>query len=86
MRKWERLEQSVLIMGKSTFASLFEVFVYQMELNVSILPTYSPHQNGVSERRWRTTVGMARCMQKTPKLGNEFWVRALHTAFYILNP
>ena len=38
----------------------------------------------MSERRWRTTVEMACCMLKTPKLGNEFWVRALHTAFYIL--
>ena len=37
----------------------------------------------MSERRWRTTVEMARCMPKRAKLGNEFWVRALHTAFYI---
>ena len=39
----------------------------------------------MSERRWRTTVEIARCMLKTGKLGNEFWVRALHTAFYISN-
>ena len=42
---------------------------------------YSPHQNGVSEQRWRTTVEITRCMLKTAKLGNEFWIRALHTAF-----
>ena len=31
LRKWERSMQSVLIKGKSTFPSFFEVFVYQTE-------------------------------------------------------
>ena len=39
----------------------------------------------MSEPRWRTAVEMARCMLKTAKLGNAFWVRALHTAMYISN-
>ena len=46
---------------------------------------YSPHQNDVSERCWPTTVEIARCILKTAKLGNENWVRALQTAFYISN-
>ena len=37
VRKWERPEESVLIIGKSTFPSLFEVFVKQTESNMSIL-------------------------------------------------
>ena len=39
----------------------------------------------MSERRWLTTVKMSRCMLKTVNIGVEFWVRALHTAFYISN-
>ena len=46
---------------------------------------FSPHQHCVCESRWRTTVEMDHCMIKTAKLSNEFWVRALHTAFYNSN-
>ena len=78
VRKCERPEQSVLIMGKSTCLSL----CISNRIKREHTAPYSPHQNGGSERRWRTTVEMARCMLKTAKPGSEFWVRALHTAFY----
>lgn len=46
---------------------------------------YSPHQNGVAERYWRTVFGMARSMLRRAKLPNKFWVRAVETAVYIRN-
>ena len=71
--------------GKEYISKSFRSFCISNRIKREHTAPYSPHQNGVSERRWRTTVEMARCMLKTAKLGNEFWVRALHTAFYISN-
>ena len=71
--------------GKEYISKSFRSFCISNRIKREHTAPYSPHQNGVSERRWRTTVEMARCMLKTAKLGNEFRVRALHTAFYISN-
>ena len=71
--------------GKEYISMSFRSFCISNRIKREHTAPYSPHQNGVSERRWRTTVEMARCMLKTAKLGTEFWVRALHTAFYISN-
>ena len=46
---------------------------------------YSPHQNGVAERRWRTAMEMTRCLLRSSGLPKELWVRALDVAFYITN-
>ena len=71
--------------GKEYISKSFRSFCISNRIKREHTALYSPHQNDVSERRWRTTVEMARCMLKTAKLGNEFWVLALHTAFYISN-
>ena len=71
--------------GKEYISKSFRSFCISNRIKREHTATYSPHQYGVSERRWRKTVEMARCMLKTAKLGNDFWVRALHTAFYISN-
>ena len=47
--------------------------------------SYSPHQNGVAERRWQTFEDMARCFLKQTNLSNSFWVRAMDVAFYLTN-
>ena len=46
---------------------------------------YSPHQNGVVERRWQTVGNMAQCLLKQANLPNSFWVRAVDVAFYLTN-
>lgn len=46
---------------------------------------YTPQQNGVSERRNRTIVEMARTMMNEKGLSKYFWAEAVHTALYILN-
>jgi hypothetical protein len=41
--------------------------------------SYYLQQNGVAGRKNRTRVEMDRSMLKTKFLGNEFWVKAVHT-------
>ena len=71
--------------GKEYISKSFRSFSISNRIKHEHTVQYSPHQNGVSERRCRTTVEMVCCMLKTSRLGNEFWVRALHNAFYISN-
>ena len=83
MGKWERPKKYEI--GKEYISKSFRSFCITHRIKRKHTALCSPHQNGVSERRWRTTVEIARCMLRTAKLGNEFCVRALHTAFYISN-
>jgi len=54
-------------------------------LQRSLTNSYTPEQNGVAERAWRTLTGMTRAMLKTAGLGNEWWGRAIVTAAYLKN-
>lgn len=63
----------------------FDDFCDQKGIKHEYTTPYSPHQNGVAERRWRTTVEMARSMLKSANLAKSFWVRALDVAFYLTN-
>ena len=67
--------------GKEYISKSFQSFCISNRIKREHTAPYSPHQNGVSERRWRTLVEMARCMLKAAKLRTEFWVPALETAF-----
>ena len=46
---------------------------------------YTPEQNGIAERSWRTVVEMARTMRLYAALPLDMWGEALNTAVYILN-
>ena len=46
---------------------------------------YSPHQNGVAERGWRTLFDMARCMLLESELPKLLWPYAIMTAAYVRN-
>ena len=46
---------------------------------------YSPHQNGVAERGWRTLFEMGRCFLLESGLPKRLWPYAIHTAAYIRN-
>ena len=46
---------------------------------------YSPHQNGVAERAWRTLFEMARCMLFEGKLPKPMWPYAVMAAAYVRN-
>lgn len=45
----------------------------------------APQQNGVSERKNRKTMEMARCFLFVKKLPKKFWVEAINTAINLLN-
>ena len=66
-------------------SGIFRQFCLAKSIDHQFTSPYSPHQNGVAERRWRTCVEMAKCLMKTAGMTNEFWVRALDVAFYISN-
>ncbi len=46
---------------------------------------YSPHQNGVAERSWRTLFSMARCMLINSKLPKSLWTYAVMASAFIRN-
>ncbi|KAJ9566124.1 hypothetical protein OSB04_002090 [Centaurea solstitialis] len=50
-----------------------------------LTPLYTPHMNGVSERRNRTLLYMVRSMMCRSSLPVSFWGHALETAAHILN-
>nr|KYP36208.1 Copia protein [Cajanus cajan] len=47
--------------------------------------SYTPEQNGVSERKNRTIKKMARCLIAEKKLPKCFWAEIVYTAVYLLN-
>ena len=46
---------------------------------------YTPEKNGVAERKNRTIMEMACSMLTAKHFSNEYWVKAVATAVYILN-
>ena len=46
---------------------------------------YTPQQNGITERKNRTIMEMARSMLVAKHLSNEYWGEAITTAIYIMN-
>ncbi|PNX58084.1 retrovirus-related Pol polyprotein from transposon TNT 1-94 [Trifolium pratense] len=50
-----------------------------------VVPSYTPQQNGVVERKNRTIMNMVRSMLKGKHLPKELWGEAVSTATYILN-
>ena len=46
---------------------------------------YSPHQNGVAERSWRTLFEMARCLILKSELPKSLWTYAVMISAYIRN-
>ena len=63
----------------------FDEFCFAQGIKREMTAPYSPHQNGVAERRWQTVGNMARCLLKQANLPNSFWVRAVDVAFYLTN-
>ena len=71
--------------GKEYTSREFERFCEDEGIERQLTVAYSPQQNGVSERKNRTIMEMARSMLKEKGLPNTFWAEAVYTAVYILN-
>ena len=63
----------------------FGEFCFAQGIEQKMTAPFSPHQNGVAERRWQTVGSMARCLLKQGNLPNSFWVRAVDVAFDLKN-
>ena len=63
----------------------FDEFCFAQGIKQEMTAPYSPHQNGVAQRRWQTVGDVAMCLLKQANLSNSFWVRAVDVAFYLTN-
>ena len=63
----------------------FETFCAVAGIEQQTTVRYTPQQNGVSERKNRTVMEMARCMLAEKNLPKSFWAEAVNTAVYLLN-
>ena len=71
--------------GTEYTSSQFNMFCEDAGIKHQLTAIYTPQQNGVSERKNRTIMDMARCLlfeKKTPK---KFWAEAVNTAVFLLN-
>jgi len=71
--------------GKEYTSREFDKFCEDEGIKRQLTVAYTPQQNGVSERKNRTVMEMARSMLKEKGMSNTFWVKAVYTAVYILN-
>ncbi|KAL0416080.1 UNVERIFIED_CONTAM: Retrovirus-related Pol polyprotein from transposon TNT 1-94 [Sesamum latifolium] len=71
--------------GKEYTSNEFNNFCADLGISYQLTTSYSPQQNGVSERKNRTVVEMARCMMMDKKLPLKFWAEAVYAVVYLLN-
>ena len=71
--------------GKEYTSSEFDVFCEDEGIEHQLTVGYTPQQNGVSERKNRTVMEMARCMLTETNLPKKFWAEAFRTSVYLLN-
>jgi Integrase core domain/GAG-pre-integrase domain len=63
----------------------FDEYCKLKRINRFLTAPYSPQQNGVTERRNQTILGMTQNMMKSKEIPSEFWGEAVTMAVYILN-
>ena len=71
--------------GKEYTSKEFDKFCEDEGVDHQLTVGYAPEQNGVSERKNRTVMEMARSILKDKNLPNIFWAEAVYTAVYLLN-
>lgn len=63
----------------------FKSFCEEEGIKRHLTTAYTPHQNGVAERKNRTVMNMVRCMLAAKKIPKPFWAEAVNWTFYLLN-
>ncbi|KAL8135853.1 hypothetical protein AgCh_010456 [Apium graveolens] len=71
--------------GGEYTSNLFRRFCRAHGINHQLTTAYTPQQNGVTERKNRTILDMARSMVKAKHLPRTFWAEAVQCAVYLLN-
>lgn len=71
--------------GKEYTSSQFNLYCEEEGIERQLTVPYTPEQNGVSERRNRYIMEMARCMMHEKNLPKKFWAEAANTAVFLQN-
>ncbi|KAG8477669.1 hypothetical protein CXB51_027663 [Gossypium anomalum] len=71
--------------GTEYTLSGFNIFCDEAGIRHQLTNTYTPQQNGVSERKNRSLMNMARCLLFEKNLPKTMWAEAVNTAVYIQN-
>jgi hypothetical protein len=71
--------------GGEYIASYFKDLLSENGIEAEYTSAYSPQQNGVAERAWRTLFGRARSMIHESNLPQKFWAEAVKAACYVSN-
>ncbi|RVW71674.1 Retrovirus-related Pol polyprotein from transposon TNT 1-94 [Vitis vinifera] len=71
--------------GTEYTSDKFDKFCVEAGIVHQLTVTYSPQQNGVSERKNRTIMEMTRCLLFEKIMPKCFWAEAVNTAVYLLN-
>ena len=71
--------------GKEYTSAKFNQFYEEAGIEHQLTAPYTPEQNGVSERRNRTVMEMARCMLHEMELPKTFWAEAANMVVFMQN-
>ena len=61
------------------------MFCEEHGIKRQLTTAYTPHQNGVAERKNRTVMNMVRCLLSVKRVPKIFWPKAINWTFYLLN-
>lgn len=71
--------------GGEFLSGEFKDFCESNGIHRELTTPYTPEQNGIAERKNRTTVEMARSLLQAKNLPNSLWGEAVATSIYLLN-
>ncbi|KAL4354255.1 hypothetical protein GQ457_06G039790 [Hibiscus cannabinus] len=71
--------------GSKYTSRQFASYLKKLGIHHQLTVVYTPQQNGVSERKNRTVLNMARCLLFEKKIPKGFWAEAVNTSVYLLN-
>lgn len=71
--------------GAEYVSNEFKMLCDEEGIKHQLTVPYTPQQNGVSERKKRIVMEMARCLLHEKELPKEFWTEAINMAVHLLN-
>ena len=71
--------------GGEYTSTTFMEYCEEQDIRRFLTAPYTPQQNGVAERKNRTTLDIVRSMLKSKRMPTEFWAVAVQCAIYVQN-
>ncbi|XP_040938069.1 uncharacterized protein [Gossypium hirsutum] len=71
--------------GTEYTSAMFQNFCDKVSIKHQLTNTYTPQQNGVSERKNRSLMDMAKCLLFERNLPKTLWAEAINTVVYLQN-